>query len=406
MKIRLKKPIALSVPWIFSLFLWTLANIPRLAPAQIRSENPIVPKATGVGSTADGVQLQDGQIKASVELWQKYRDAVTAGDMKKVKTCWNAEEYEKGSAYDRRFESFQKYRTTVRNLTGTVAETSKIEADCIRLTLHWQRDAAAKPVFTETLYALWENGKPVLAHALKAMTRHWPGQQTKSIQYRYYPEHRFNAKTAAAMDSFTQHLYRLFHLHPARKIPYFIFPPKSDPPNFRQWNVSRSDLGEAQGRVSMVIDWIRDSEYSPHEIVHMVQRTMTESAPCLFLLEGMATYFGGDNAFRETVLTALRRTITNRTVPPVDSLMRLSYSRGELTRREDVWIKSAGAAVVGYLVERHGADTFKRFYIEASAKRNDKANSQNFVASLKNTYQLSPPELDEKYRDWLMAQGK
>ncbi len=406
MKFRLEKAIVKFTPWILSLFLWILAGIPHSVRAQSLSESSIQTNAVNTGLIADSVQIQDRKIKAAVELWQKYREAVVAGDMKKIKTCWTAETYERGSMYDRRFDSFQKYRTTIRNLTSTIAAATKMDADCIRLTLHWRRNAATKPVFTETLYVLSEGGRPMLAHALEAMTRHWPGRQTKCIQYRYYPDHRFNAKTAAVMDSFTLNLYRLFQLRPARKIPYYIFPPKSDPVNFQQWNVSRTDLGEAEGRISMVIDWIRDSEYSPHEITHIVQHQLTENVPCLFLLEGMATYYGGDNTFREAVLNAFKKTMANNAVPPVDSLIRLSYSKGELTRKEDLWIRGAGAAVVGYLVERHSADAFKRFYVDASAKRNDKANSQNFVASLKNTYQLTPPELDVRYRTWLMAREK
>lgn len=350
---------------------------------------------------ADTVRVSDERIKNAIDLWRRYMAAVETNDVNRIKKCWAKAELGKNAWYDRRFYSLEKYRATIRNLPALVSDVSFLETDCIRLTIDWQKDTLQKPFFTEKLFVMQEGGKSVLAHALTAMTRNWPGQDTRHIAYRYYPAHRFNARKASAMDTLVENLSDWFQVKLNRKIPYYIFPPKSDPPGFDQWHVSRADLGEGEGRISMVVDWIRDSEASPHEIVHIVQQNLTRSIPCLFLLEGMAAYFGSTHESRKMISENLRKSLLSNRVPTVDSLIQLSYKNAELTPREDLWIKAVGSAAVGYLFERYEKDRLKQFYVAASASPNKGTKAINFVAALKEVYGMTPFDLDAQYKNWI-----
>ena len=355
---------------------------------------------TGKSLIADSVDVSNRQIKEAIEVRQKYIEAVRAGDWKRGRQHWNKEEARRGTIYNIYCSSSERYQMIAKQFIDIVTNASKM-GDFIKLTVNWQNEASKRTVFTEILYVVPEDGKLVLAHPLIAMTRDWNRQETKYLIYHYYLGHIFSPRNAAAMDSFVRDLLELFQVKQDRKIAYYIFPPNQDASELKQWGVSGFGLGRTSIRAGFVIDCGRDSEYFPHEITHMIQHYLYKGVPCIFLLEGMATYFGGKDVSKEATLSNLKGSLLNSYVPPVDSLLQMC-PKETFTREGCHWVYSVGAAAVGYLFETFGVDKFKQFYICASAPEGARPDPQKFVESLKRIYGLTPSELDEKYRQWLI----
>ena len=352
-------------------------------------------------SAISGIDASEGQIQAARAVWKKYVEALKTDDTAKMGKAWNREEAKRNAYFDGRFNSFSKYRSTVKLLSDQIIDARSLGSDIVRMTVVWRRPPEDKPVFEETVFAIWENGKPVLARALTAMTRDWSKRETRFLVYKFDRDHVFNSRQAAAMDSFVQRLCGFFKLKPEPKIPYYIFPPKSDSTQWKSWGVFASDAGEGMNRLNIILERKQGTEYSPHEAVHILQRRLTRNTPCLFLLEGTAVYFGGDDVPNDTLFSALKRNLSNPQMPTVDSLLNWSYSKGGLSRAREQWLRAVGAASVGYLFETFGAEPFRQFYIEASADRHAGNRSLDYAQALDKAFKLKPTDLNQKLRTWV-----
>jgi hypothetical protein len=375
-----------------------LANPSLQAQAALTSPKSLV---------SDSVRLSDRRTQEAATLWQKQAEALRTGDIKRVARFWNRDEAERGAVYDRRYESFQKYRATVRRLydkivAASVVDATAVEAGCVRLIVHWLREPDAKPFAAETVFMFWENGKPVLAHALAAFTRNWSVQKTGHVVFRHPGGAApIDPDRMARVENLVQSFAKRFQIKPIAPIPYYAFPVQFDLSRFKEWGLSKMDMGEAMNRLAMVVDWGRNPGLADHEIIHVLQSRLVANAPCTFLLEGTAVYFGGDMVPQDSLFQALKRGLKRPSPPSLDSLICKSYSKGNETQAGDQWLKAMGAASVGYLNETWGEEQFRRFYAEASSGRHKNAPAMDLVESLKNVYGLTVSGLDQQVRAWL-----
>ena len=395
--------IAITNKWIISVFILLMSQLQGFVSIEFGvcyAQQRIIGRA----QIADSVNISDRQIKAAIAVWQKYTAAMRADDRQKASQYWNNEESERGAIYNIRVHSFERYQMMMTDLVDKVVNAEEIENGYIKLHINWYKNNSEKAFFSEILYAMLEGDKFVLASPLIARTRNWEEYETEYLVYHHHASHRFSPKNAAAMDSFIKNLLDLFQVDLKCKIAFYIVPPKLENSELERWGLQRYGLGGANGQISLIVDWGRDSEYFPHEIVHIIHDNLSDSVPILFLAEGMATYFGGADISIDAILSNLKEELIDVYVPPIDSLIQLSYKKSNLSREENHWIRYVGAATVGYLYQTFGREKFKQFYINASVPPLAEEHPQHFIKSLREIYDMTLPELDENYRKWLHIQ--
>jgi hypothetical protein len=281
-------------------------------------------------------------------------------------------------------------------------EASVLEPGCIRLSIQWLKGADVKPFAAELVFIIQEDGKPVLAHALTAFTRNWPAQKTKYFVFRHpAAEAPVGPERIARVETLVQSFIECFGIKMDARIPYYAFPHQFDFSQFKKWGLAKTDLSEALNRLSLVVDWGKNSGLADHEIIHVLQSRLHAHAPCTFLLEGTAVYFGGDLVPQDSLFRALNRGLARPSAPSLDSLIQWSYARGNQTRAGGQWLKAMGAASVGYLNETWGKERFRRFYAQASSGRHSDNPSVDLAESLKTVYGLTLSVLDQRVRAWV-----
>jgi hypothetical protein len=352
-------------------------------------------------TVSDSVRLTDPAVQSAVALWKKQVETLRTGEEKKIAGFWNKIEAERGVVHDQRYESLQKYRATIRRLSDKIVDAAAVEDGCIRLTIHWLKEPDAKPFAEETVFVFQEKDKPVLGHALAAFTRSWQSRKTKYFVFRYPAGAPLDQGRMARVDDLVRSFSERLQMKPGPAIPYFAFPHPFDLSQLKKWGLSKTDLGEALGRLDMVADWGRNSGLADHEIIHVLQSRLHATPPCVFLLEGTAVYFGGDAVPPDSLYRALKRGLGRSSAPSLDAAIRQSNVNWHETQAGEQWLKAMGAASVGYLNETRSVESFRSFYKEASSGLHQNEPEVDMIDALKNVYGLTVPELEQGVRSWL-----
>lgn len=133
-----------------------------------------------------------------------------------------------------------------------------------------------------------------------------------------------------------------------------------------------------------------------HESTHVLDGQGLTVYPPAILREGLATWMAGGHFKPEPIPERAAALLElNRYIP-------LQLLAGDFYRQQHEIGYLEGAALVAYLVERHGWDSFWRFYCSFEASGN---GAEMLDRALQRQYGLGLEGTEESFRQWLQAHG-
>jgi len=155
-------------------------------------------------------------------------------------------------------------------------------------------DASIQPRVLQRVYAVRESGRWVLANALPRLTADWPRTTVGPITFIYWPEHRFDRVRAERSARFVDSLARAFGVTLARPIMYVMAPSPDELARITGLDFALPFSGRTYPEDALVTSGLPTAgEWYPHELAHLVFRSLQPTAPSRFLSEGAATWVGG-----------------------------------------------------------------------------------------------------------------
>jgi len=332
---------------------------------------------------ADSVRaVVDKETREVVALWQKYIAAVRANNDQQARSCWNTYEVNRYEKYNL-FPGRQRYKSLTEIASDIVTSVVK-EGDNLKLTVQWSNPSSLKLLITETKYCVKEGKQFVLANPLYVLKKDWKTYETQHIIYHHYSDYVFSPRNADAQEKSLMQLLKFLEIGLQKPIDYYIFPP-----NQKQYDpYGRGDYGRVLGVVepwnSVALVFRKNSEYFPHEFVHVLQDSLRgKGLAHVCLREGLAAYFSGDEFTKPLLYHKMKEKLEDQHVFPLDSVV-TDWRAGN-----DYY--AIGAAVVEYLIETYGVDKFKQLYKQS-------LTVEDFKRSLTEIYGTTFDDLDREWR--------
>jgi hypothetical protein len=162
---------------------------------------------------------------------------------------------------------------------------------------HVDKDGIAHLDGIVSIYAKKFDGTYLLVNSSQYFSEIWRKEQVGNITYYVHPEHEFNRKEAERMSAFNLEMARKFKVKPIQ-FEYFVT-------NYarqivRLWGhdyMPKMYIPAQSGGVADIDNKIvysgNNSEYYPHEVVHLYTYEKVTTRTHFWIQEGIATYFAG-----------------------------------------------------------------------------------------------------------------
>ena len=162
---------------------------------------------------------------------------------------------------------------------------------------HVDEDGVAHLDGIVSVFAKKFDNKYLLVNSSQYYAGVWQKEQVGDITYYVHPEHKFDRKEAERMRQFNEEIARQFGMEPL-KFQYFVT-------NYarqvvRLWGhdyMPKMYIPTQSGGVADIVNQIvyagNNSEYYPHEVVHLYAYAKVPRNTHFWIQEGIATYFGG-----------------------------------------------------------------------------------------------------------------
>jgi len=148
-----------------------------------------------------------------------------------------------------------------------------------------------------TVYAKKFNGKFLLVNSATYHKETLEHHKIGNIKYYVHPSHKFDIEKAKQMSDFSNQMAIKFSSEPI-ECTYFVA--NSTREIVEIWGYEYMDRmyrPEQTGGVAFPSDNVifcgNNSEYYPHELIHLYAYNVSDNIPHFWLNEGIATYFGG-----------------------------------------------------------------------------------------------------------------
>jgi hypothetical protein len=148
-----------------------------------------------------------------------------------------------------------------------------------------------------SVFAKKFDGKYLLINSSQYYAGIWQKEQVGSITYYVHPEHTFNREEAERMNQFNKDIAKKLGMEPLQ-FDYFVT-------NYarqivRLWGhdyMPKMYIPAQSGGVADILNQIiyagNNSEYYPHELIHLYTYAKVPKNTHFWIQEGIATYFGG-----------------------------------------------------------------------------------------------------------------
>jgi hypothetical protein len=148
-----------------------------------------------------------------------------------------------------------------------------------------------------TVYAKKFNGKFLLVNSTTYHKEILEHHKVGNINYYVHPFHKFDSNKAKKMSAFCDEMTKLFIVKPF-EIDYFVSNTSREITEIWGYEyMDRMYRPEQTGGVALVSQNLvlagNNSEYYPHEIVHLFAYNVAENLPYFWINEGIATFFAG-----------------------------------------------------------------------------------------------------------------
>lgn len=239
----------------------------------------------------------DENEKEIIELWTAY---LQSGEYKNPKTTyWDTTQY--------RYPDYFLWPVSIKNLKNrkpkvqcTLLGIFPVENDHYALKTSLSSIGAEGQIVLEAIlsvYAKKVNGKYLLVNSSQYHQQVWNKVQVGKINYYVHPEHDFDQQQADEMNAFNQKMAKLFDI-PALSFDYFVSNYSRE--IVRLWGydyMAKIYIPGQTGGVADIGNGIvyagNNSEYYPHELVHLYTIEVYPDDFHFWLNEGFATFMGG-----------------------------------------------------------------------------------------------------------------
>lgn len=148
-----------------------------------------------------------------------------------------------------------------------------------------------------TVYAKKFNGKFLLVNSATYHKEILEYHKVGNIHYYVHPAHQFDIEKANRMSEFSNQMAIKFSTQPI-ECTYFVANSTRDIVEIWGYEyMNRMYRPEQTGGVAFPSDKVifcgNNSEYYPHELIHLYAYDISDNIPHFWLNEGIATYFGG-----------------------------------------------------------------------------------------------------------------
>jgi hypothetical protein len=150
-----------------------------------------------------------------------------------------------------------------------------------------------------TVYAKKFNGKFLLVNSTTYHKEILEHHKVGNINYYVHPFHKFDVEKAERMNSFCEEMSKMFTIKPF-EIDYFVSNTSREITEIWGYEyMDRMYRPEQTGGVALISQNLvlagNNSEYYPHEIVHLFAYNVANNLPYFWVNEGIATYFAGSS---------------------------------------------------------------------------------------------------------------
>ncbi len=150
-----------------------------------------------------------------------------------------------------------------------------------------------------TVYAKKFNGKFLLVNSTTYHKEVLEHHKVGNINYYVHPFHKFDSDKAKKMNAFCEEMTKLFGVKPF-EIDYFVSNTSREITEIWGYEyMDRMYRPEQTGGVALVSQNLvlagNNSEYYPHEIVHLFAYNVANNLPYFWINEGVATFFAGSS---------------------------------------------------------------------------------------------------------------
>lgn len=243
------------------------------------------------------INANDSDEKKIINLWKSY----ISSDQYKVRDSvyWS---------YDKMI--IPDYFMWPLNTTTLLSRTPKLQCKVIGIFpvengyynlkgsfSHVDENGVAQLDGIVSVFAKKFNGKYLLVSSSQYFSEVWQKEQVGAITYYVHPEHKFDRKEAERMRKFNQEMAEKFEMEPLQ-FEYFVT-------NYarqivRLWGhdyMPKMYIPAQSGGVADIENRIvyagNNSEYYPHEVVHLYTYAKVTTRTHFFIQEGIATYLAG-----------------------------------------------------------------------------------------------------------------
>ncbi len=243
------------------------------------------------------LNAHDSNEKEIIEVWTNY---LNAGEFKNPNTIyWDQSQY-----------LYPDYFLWPMNLKQLVNKTPKVQFTLIGIYPVENNHYALKTSISSinknneivlegilSVYAKKINGKYLLINSSQYHKSIWKKVKVGSINYYVHPTHTFNPTEADKMNTFNLKMAKLFNIPPL-SFDYFVSNYSRE--IVQLWGYDYMPKIYIPGQTGGVADINNsivyagnNSEYYPHELVHLYTIKMYPDGYHFWLNEGFATYIGG-----------------------------------------------------------------------------------------------------------------
>ncbi len=243
------------------------------------------------------LNAEDEHEKKTIKVW---RDYLNAGEYKNPTSIyWDRSEYP--------FPDYFLWPIDIKNLKD---RTPKVQCTLLGIFPVENNHYALKTSLTSigtageivleaiiSVFAKKVDDKYVLVSSSQYKKMIWQKEQVGSITYYVHPNHKFDTQQAEKMSAFNEKMAQLFDI-PAISFDYFVSNYSRE--IVRLWGYEYMAKIYIPGQTGGLADISNglvyagnNSEYYPHELVHLYTNALYPDGFHFWLNEGFATYMGG-----------------------------------------------------------------------------------------------------------------